>query len=88
MTTRLILECGGCFAKAEGTGPLRREFRSFSGRSHGFGTYCIRPVEELTPPGWIMFDPWTGCTYCPTCWAEIRREVDPDGADEGDGWEP
>jgi hypothetical protein len=77
VSVRVVFECGGCDAKADGTDRLRREFRSFSGRSHGVGTAGpANSVEDVTPAGWIAYDPYTYCTYCPKCWAEI----DPDAA--------
>lgn len=69
--------CGGCDAKAEGTHPLRKEFVSVSGRSYGIGLLqWACGVENVVPEGWVAFDPYTGCTYCPKCWAEI---IDPHG---------
>ena len=29
-------------------------------------------VQSVTPEGWVAFDPYTHCTYCPKCWAEIE----------------
>lgn len=79
MTVRISLHCGGCDAVANDVGRIRREFVSFSGRGYGFGRTHDR-VEIDTPPGWVAFDPWTYCTYCPTCWAEIQCPVLRDGA--------
>ncbi len=74
MSVRVVFECGGCFAKAEGTAPLRREFVSVSGRSYGIGSVVpVNTVEDVTPTGWIAFDPYTSCCYCPTCWSEIEK---------------
>lgn len=55
---RLLFSCGGCDATAEGTGPLRRN--------------PSNTVEDVTPEGWVAFDPYTYCTYCPKCWAKIE----------------
>ena len=82
MSVRLLLECSGCDAKAEGTGRLRRKFVSFSGRDHGFGYWVVQDPEELTPEGWVMFDPYTNATYCPTCWAEIEAPTVPASVEE------
>ena len=76
MSVQVTFHCGGCDATAEGTAPLRVEFVSFSGRGHGFGQ--VRPrntVEDVTPKGWVAYDPYTYCTYCPTCWTEIQCPV-------------
>lgn len=71
MPVTLKLSCGGCFTKVE-VGPLRARHESLFG-----GNLCARVVdkpESLTPEGWVMFDPYTHCTYCPKCWAEIDTE--------------
>ncbi len=28
-------------------------------------------IQGVAPQGWVAFDPYTHCTYCPKCWAEI-----------------
>lgn len=76
MSVYVTFECGGCDAKVKGTLPLAREFRSFSGRGHGFGSRGgveTVGVLDVVPEGWVAFDPYTYCTYCPTCWAEIMK---------------
>jgi len=78
MTVKVLFECGGCFAKAEGTSALTREFMSISGKRHGFGSYQYSTPQEVAPDGWIAFDPNTCGCYCPKCWSEI------DGAKEGE----
>lgn len=76
MSVRVLFDCSGCDAKAEGTEPLRREFRSFSGRSWGIGSAVdANSVDDVTPPGWVAFDPYTYATYCPACWDSITTEV-------------
>ncbi len=78
MGITLTFSCGGCDAFVQGKKAMTRTFHSFSGRSHGFGTYRIEPIEDLVPDGWIAFDPYTSCTYCPKCWKEIERAAEPD----------
>ena len=69
MSVQVIFHCNGCFAKAEGTDRLRVTFRSFSGR---FGrVVATNTVADITPEGWIAYDPYTFCTYCPKCWAQV-----------------
>ena len=68
---KILFECGGCDAKAEGW--LKREFVSISGRSWGFGSYRETKAQEAAPEGWVAFDPYTGCTYCPECWESIEN---------------
>jgi len=72
MTTKLWLSCDGCHAETKSDKYLRRRFHGVSGKSHGFGTFEYDLPQNIAPDGWIVFDPYTGCTYCPTCWAEIK----------------
>ena len=30
---------------------------------------------DLTPDGWMVSDPYTHLTCCPTCWAQIDADV-------------
>lgn len=69
---KLVFSCGGCNAVTEGW--MQRRFVSVSGRSWGLGSYVTDSVEDITPEGWIAFDPYTSCTYCPECWAEIESD--------------
>lgn len=72
MSVTVKFSCNGCDATADGTRPLCKEFVSFSGRSHGWGTHRITVgVEDVLPDGWVAFDPYTHCCYCPKCWAGI-----------------
>ena len=72
---RVIFECGGCDAKAEGTDRLRLEFRGVTGRNYGFGRpVAANTVDDVVPEGWVAYDPWTYCTYCPKCYAEVVGE--------------
>lgn len=66
----VIFECGGCFKKASAR--MKRKFISITGKSWGFGSAHTDTIEEITPDGWIAFDPYTYCTYCPECWASIE----------------
>ena len=78
MSVLVRFECSGCDAKADGTKPLRKEFVSVSGRSYGIGSaqWAVR-VEDVVPEGWMPFDPYTYCTYCPKCWRGIERTPEP-----------
>jgi hypothetical protein len=72
MSVRLLLSCGGCDATAE-VGPLRRRYVSVFG-----GNLCrvtTDDPEALAPDGWVMWDPYTHCTYCPECWASIETRT-------------
>lgn len=71
-------QCSGCGAMAVAPEQqILREFRSLSGQGHGIGGYVIEPVkiESVAPEGWVAYDPYTMCTYCPACWESIELEV-------------
>jgi hypothetical protein len=72
---RLTFECGGCDAKETVPCPPSY-FTSFSGGSSGLGLRHYPRIEEQAPPGWVAYDPYTFCQYCPTCWAEIEDGVE------------
>lgn len=71
MSVYVTFRCGGCDAKAEGTSFISRENMEIM-----VNFYQRRPwnVDEVAPDGWVASDPYTGCCYCPTCWAEIEGE--------------
>ena len=69
----IVLTCDGCDAKVEAQ-IEQRQFHSFNGKGYGFGTYTNPTIDDaLEPTGWMYDDPYTGCEYCPTCWAEIKH---------------
>ena len=74
MGTMLVLRCGGCDAQIE-IGPIRKTFQSFTGnRSVGFGRWQQPSIDDLVDQtGWTWSDPYTACTYCPKCMAEIEN---------------
>ena len=74
MTIRATYSCDGCFTKIEGTTWFQRKFISATGKPYGLGTYTYSSVQDLTPTGWVDFDPFTGCCYCPECWKSIEGE--------------
>lgn len=72
MSTTLHLKCDGCDAEAH-TPRIKKEFVSVSGRGYGFGSWQMPNVDEVTAAmGWQWSDPYTSCTYCPTCWEDIQ----------------
>ena len=79
MPIEVIYRCGGCFAEAKGE--LVRKFKSFNGKGWGWGRYVESSAQEAAPTGWVAFDPWTSCTYCPSCWSEISGGDDRPPAD-------
>ncbi len=63
--------CDGCHTEVNGTSFLKSEFHGVTGKSHGFGHWENELAEDMAPEGWIAFDPYTRCTYCPDCWQSI-----------------
>lgn len=79
MPIRVKFDCDGCFKQADSTTWPKRHFDSANGKGYGFGGYRFDGFDDIKPEGWVSFDPYMGCCYCPECWAEI----------EGDGpWMP
>ena len=77
MPVNVLFQCGGCFKEAKSTTWLKRKFVYLNGRPRsimegGFGHYEYDKPQDVAPEGWIAFDPYTGCCYCPACWAEIE----------------
>ena len=64
MSITLNFSCGGCDAAAPSTTFLSRRRRD--------PKTLTTAVQSIAPDGWIAFDPYTSCTYCPKCWAEIE----------------
>lgn len=77
MTVEVRFKFGGCPEEADGTTWLTREFISLNGKGHGFGSYLFSTPQDVAPEGWIAFDPYTGCCYCPKCWEGITSESEP-----------
>lgn len=91
----LTYECSGCFETTEVTIPrLGSRFHGINGREHGFGQWVNETVdaEAHVPEGWMAFDPYTRCCYCPKCvesiWPDpeerhgIRVVISPRSAEE------
>ena len=78
MSVTVKFTCDGCFKEEVGTTFLSRHFDSLSGKGYGFGTWRTDTPQDVAPEGWVAFDPYTGCCYCPECWAEIEGD-DTDG---------
>lgn len=72
MSVTVKFSCGGCFKEADGTTFLRRNFITGTGKSYGLGYWQNDKPEDVAPEGWVAFDPYTGCCYCPECWGEIE----------------
>lgn len=77
MSVLVVFHCDGCEAHADSTSSLKRRFQSFGGRDHGVGQVVpVNTVEQITPEGWVAFDPHTFACYCPKCWEEIDPKED------------
>lgn len=71
MPTKLHMTCDGCHAETVSEKWLGRHFNSVNGKGYGFGAWEYDRPEDIAPEGWVVRDPFTGCTYCPECWVEI-----------------
>lgn len=70
----LTYACGGCDAvEVVEIDRLSSRFHGFNGQEHGFGHWQNETVdaEAHCPEGWMAFDPYTRCTYCPECIEKI-----------------
>lgn len=76
MSVSVKFSCDGCDKISNGTGNLKREFQSITGRGYGFGSWKIDGAQDVAPDGWVSFDPYTGCCYCPDCWDGIENPSD------------
>jgi hypothetical protein len=79
MSVMIELSCSGCMDATIRVGPLRKRFHGTRGE-WGWGSASVDSIEDLTPEGWVMFDPYTYCTYCPSCWAGIQGDVEKEPA--------
>lgn len=65
ITVTFKFECSGCFKSVEvDGGRLHSNFHGISGGNSA-------DAEKVCPEGWMAFDPYTRCTYCPDCVAAI-----------------
>lgn len=74
VTATLHYRCGGCDASEDvEVKHLRSRFRGFNGKDHGLGVWENDVVDAVThcPEGWMAYDPYTRCCYCPKCIADI-----------------
>lgn len=77
ITVTIQYACGGCRrAETINAGLIQREFVSLNGKGYGFGKWVTPTVdfEAHAPDGWLAFDPYTQCTYCPDCWDSIVND--------------
>ena len=78
MPVTVRFECGGCFKKAEGTTWLQNRIVK---RMGDFVARRTDTPQDVAPEGWIAFDPYTSCCYCPECWEWIESD-DPSKYDD------
>ena len=73
MPVSVIFECSGCWEKKTNPVILGRRFESFNGKGYGWGRYVYDTARDVVPEGWVAYDPYTGCCYCPECWQLIEE---------------
>ena len=72
VTVQYTFSCGGCDACEVGERrTVDNSFVSVSGRNYGIGSRVTTIPDPDPPDGWVAFDPYTGCCYCPKCWQGI-----------------
>lgn len=86
MSVTVKLACGGCEATAEYRLTRRHEVVQpgvfvANGTSFDKCLVVTDNIEKTAPEGWVVFDPWTHCTYCPRCFAEVVADPDPNPAE-------
>lgn len=69
MGVTVHLACNGCDATAD-SGAVRRHYLIRGDRIYA---KVQDSIEDVSPEGWVPFDPYTHATYCPTCWASITE---------------
>lgn len=74
ITATIHYNCGGCDAKVDvEVDRLDSRFHGVTGHEYGFGHWDEPKIDvvEHCPEGWMAFDPYTRCCYCPGCVEEI-----------------
>lgn len=71
MSIVATFNCDGCHRFQASKKIPQRRFIGVNGKSHGFGHWEYDTFEDIAPNDWVAFDPYTGCCYCPECWAGI-----------------
>ena len=74
MAIKVKYACDGCHIEADAATWPRRHFHSINGKGYGFGHWSFDNFNDIAPEGWVPFDPYTGCCYCPKCWDEIESQ--------------
>lgn len=76
MPVRVFFDCGGCPASVAGVKLLRPDVvYDYVGAGLDRVTVHYPVIEDCAPEGWMVYDPFSGCTYCPECWDAIVDEV-------------
>ena len=70
MSVSIVLNCDGCEASTQG-GSMYRHLGPRVGHSLYLRPTLEAAFEAAVPDGWVAYDPWTYCTYCPDCWESI-----------------
>ncbi len=70
--------CGGCHEEFT-TEPISIRARTESAFGGPIVKVIVKPkldAEEHAPEGWVVYDPYTLVTYCPTCWDDVENGAD------------
>jgi hypothetical protein len=82
VTADITYQCDGCFEKATEKTKEGKVFEYGTPFVTSEGTSLIKRttlsqkvnLRDHVPEGWMWPDPYTGCCYCPTCWAKVEEE--------------
>ena len=84
MSVEITYNCNGCDATAS-SGRVKAEHVPIFGGNSGWCKREVPTIEQSAPEGWVAFDPYTLCCYCPKCCAEIWPADDDVAATTGGG---
>lgn len=70
MSVHVTYECDGCDNKTE---PVHLWCKTTRLNSSFVQRDYPQP-RDAAPPGWIAYDPYTQCCYCPECSAKLFGE--------------
>lgn len=89
MSITVTYECSGCDAIETVRGLMQRWDLIRPGATFDLCQIRTPTIKTAAPEGWMPFDPYTGCCYCPKCWAWIEAPADSLAASsEAPGHEP
>ena len=79
----VVYRCDGCFEETEAKFVGGKVFEYGDPFTTHSGELFVKrrmlsqkiDLAELVPGSWVWPDPYTGCCYCPKCWAGIVEDI-------------